>query len=597
MEKRIFIFVTAVFSVFIIISCASGEQAGEDDEIRQLFNNAYMNLRINEPSQRQARQPLVLAHYMPWFQKYGYHWTEGSSKFDPVQILDDGRANIASHYYPLTGNYDSSDPFIHDYQLALMKMAGIDGVIFDWYGITEGIDYKPIHEATIAMIDTIKKRGMKYAICYEDQSITHLIEFGIIARDQGLDAAKETFNWMARNWFTDDAYVKVDGRPVIFCFGPQRFSIQSDWESIWVDINPKPFFVDLTGHAAWADASMNWSPMSLSVNGRLTIGRLVEDLNNFYSRQANRPFTVGTVFPAFHDIYAQAGKTSYGYLDYNRGETYKLTWTAAERARANIIQIQTWNDYGEGTIIEPTIERGYTNLEYTQDRRRVWEPSFNFNYTDLRMPIELYKIQASAASTDMHKQDAAAIYDLIFTGRIEDARRRMQVYEIDYDLSVRPLLLDASGVSAPVIEAFDPEGRTNLALRKPVTASSFIDVYIANRVTDGNPGTYWEGAARAYPGILQVDLQELTRIKTLVLKLNPARMWSTRTQRIEIRISNDGEHWITAVREADYVFNPETNANSAAVPLDVTARYIQLVITANSGATNGQIAELEIYGD
>jgi len=583
--------------VLLINSCATRERPAEADEIQQLFDNAYADLRINEPSLRQEEQPLVLAHYMPWFQKYGFHWTEGSAKFDPVQILDDGRANIASHYYPLTGNYDSGDMLVLDYQLALMKMSGIDGVIFDWYGITEGIDYKPIHEATLAMIEMIKKRGMKYAICYEDQSIGHLIEFGIITRDQALVTAKETFNWMADNWFKDSAYVKVDGRPLVLCFGPQQFSRQSDWEAIWADVDPKPFFVELTGHASWADASMNWSPMGLSVNGRLTIGRLVDDLNNFYSRQTNRPFVVGTVFPAFHDIYAQAGKTSYGYLDYNRGETYKLTWAAAERARADIIQIQTWNDYGEGTVIEPTIERGYADLEFTQDKRKKWESAFQFNYSDLRIPIELYKIQAGESSTDRQKQRAAEIYDLIFEGKAAEARSSMQNAAFNYDLSVKPLLLDPSGAAAPIIEAYDPQGRPNLALRKPVTASSFIDVYIANRAVDGNTATYWEGGARALPGTLQVDLQEMTKVKTLVIKLNPHRMWSARTQRIEVKISGDGGNWITAVREADYVFDPDLNANSAAILLDTTTRYIQLVFTSNSGAANGQAAELEVYGD
>ena len=147
---------TAVLLLFVLIAGAActttllpkKEGAAAVDYQKQ-FEAAYNQLHIAPPAQREDKQPLVLAHYMPWFQKYGFHWQQGGAKFDPAEILPNGRANISSHYYPLTGNYDSNDTAVLEYQAALMKMAGIDGVIFDWYGITEGVDYKPIHEATL----------------------------------------------------------------------------------------------------------------------------------------------------------------------------------------------------------------------------------------------------------------------------------------------------------------------------------------------------------------------------------------------------------------------------------------------------------------
>jgi len=558
------------------------------------FEAAYTQLNIAEPSQRQDKQPLVLAHYMPWFQKYGFHWQEGGAAFDPEQILPDGRANIASHYYPLTGNYDSSDPAVLDYQLALMKIAGIDGVIFDWYGITEGIDYKPIHQATLAMIDMIKKRGLKYAICYEDQSVKHLIDFGVVAKDQGIKTAKDTFDWMGQHWFTDKEYVKESGRPLVLCFGPQFFYQKSEWDAIWADLKDRPFFVDLDNRTNWADGTKNWSPMHLSVAGKLSITDLVKYLNEFYRKQENKPYVVGTAVPAFHDIYAQAGRQSYGYLDYSNGETFKLTWTAAEKARANVIQIQTWNDYGEGTIIEPTIERGYTDLEFIQDRRAEWEPSFPFGYNDLRIPIELYKIQVDGKATNAQKSQVANIYNLIFAGDAQGLRDAVRAAGIKYDFSVSPLLmLPSSGGNT--VQAFDSGGRQNLALGKPVVASSRIDVWTANKAVDGDVSSYWEGAAQAWPGTIHVDLVSPTKISTVVVKLNPQRMWAKRTQRIEVKTGNDGATWTTLVPQADYIFDPEANANTVVIPVNVTTRYVQLVFTANTGAGNGQAAEIELY--
>ena len=594
------LFAAAALALNLCAACTTSllpKKDGAPADYQKQFEAAYNQLQIAEPSQRQAKQPLVLAHYMPWFQKYGFHWQEGSPKFDPAEILPNGRANIASHYYPLTGNYDSADPLVLEYQLALMKIAGIDGVIFDWYGIIEGIDYKPIHDATLAMIDMIKKRGMKYAVCYEDQSVKHLIEFGIVPKDQGRAAAKETFDWMGQNWFTDTEYVKADGRPLVLCFGPQFFYQKTEWDGIWADLKERPFFIDLDARTNWADGTKNWSPMHLSSGGKLSIPSLVKYLNEFYRKQEYKPFVVGTAFPAFHDIYAQAGGKSYGYLDYSGGETLKLTWTAAERARANVIQIQTWNDYGEGTIIEPTIERGYNDLEFIQDKYVEWAPDFMFNYSDLRIPIELYKIAAKEDATEEQKEQIAAIYDLLFAGDVEGFRQAVREAGIKFDFSVSPLLLQPSGGAAQTAEAFDPAGRKNLALGKPVVASSRIDVWTANKAVDGDVASYWEGAAKAWPGTIHVDLQSSVKITTVVIKLNPQRMWAKRTQRVEVKTGNDGQNWTTAVLEADYLFDPLVNANTVVIPLDATARYVQLVFTANSGGTNGQVAEFEVYGE
>jgi hypothetical protein len=87
-----------------------------------------------------------------------------------------------------------------------------------------------------------------------------------------------------------------------------------------------------------------------------------------------------------------------------------------------VIQIQTWNDYGEGTVIEPTLERGYESLEYAQDKRRQWEPDFPFNRSDLRIPFELYKIMSDGTATQEQKAQVAAIYGLIFSGNAEAMR-------------------------------------------------------------------------------------------------------------------------------------------------------------------------------
>jgi hypothetical protein len=87
--------------------------------------------------------------------------------FDPYQKKWDDQREIASYDYPLIGPYDSGDAAALECQVLLMKLAGLDGVIIDWYG-TSGIhDHAVNHRNAQKLIPWLKRAGLKFAICYE----------------------------------------------------------------------------------------------------------------------------------------------------------------------------------------------------------------------------------------------------------------------------------------------------------------------------------------------------------------------------------------------------------------------------------------------
>src|ERR1700761_3789225 len=114
-----------------------------------------------------APKPL-LVYYMPWYvakpysPSWGWHWT--MNHFDPDRINAAGQREIASWYYPMIGPYDSSDPAVLEYHVALMKLAGIDGVIVDWYGIDDFRDYAVNNRATVALFNYARKAGLKFSL-------------------------------------------------------------------------------------------------------------------------------------------------------------------------------------------------------------------------------------------------------------------------------------------------------------------------------------------------------------------------------------------------------------------------------------------------
>lgn len=369
------------------------------------------------PGQNGDGGPQILVHYMPWYAskdfsgRWGWHWT--MNYFDPDTADEDGRRRIASHYYPLVGPYDSDDPDLLEYQVLLMKYAGIDGVIVDWYGIKDHFDYAQVHRNTLHLVEYVKRAGLKFAVCYEDQTVRHMVNGGALEESEGVAHGKEVMRWLEEHWFADEAYVRVAGRPLLLVFGPQHFG-DEEWPALFEGLELRPYFYTLNRVQGGADGAFGWPP----VHGGDTTGP--EEWRAYLERLYaidGRDTAVGAAFPQFHDIYRQAElHESYGYLDDEGGSVFGETLERARRAGVRLIQAITWNDYGEGTVIEPTVEYGYRYVEEVQRFKGV-----PYGPDDLRLSVLLYELRKWGAedSALQARLDEAAAF--MYQGETEPA--------------------------------------------------------------------------------------------------------------------------------------------------------------------------------
>jgi hypothetical protein len=380
-------------------------------------------------------RPLLMAHYMPWYQTpaisgyWGYHWT--MNHFTPTKDDQKGWQNLASHYTPLTGPYDSSDKAILEYQALLMKLSGIDGVIVDWYGIEDFWDYGTINASTQKLFQTVKKAGLKFVICYEDQTIMHMVDNDHIKKEDALTHGQKVMRYMQDTWFSDDAYLKVNNQPVLFIFGPQYFKSASDWETLFSVLETPPLFITLDNPVIpVAAAGYPWPPMWASQSGVLSHDILLDYLTDFYDKANNWDYVVGGAFPEFNDIYKEAGVSSgYGYLDALNGKTFRFTLQEALDHNPDMIQLITWNDYGEGTIIEPTAEFEYRYLEIVQEARQITSAGgFTYTAEDLRLPLKWYSARVKYAQYAEATTRLEEAFNAIVAGDLEAATEIMASY-------------------------------------------------------------------------------------------------------------------------------------------------------------------------
>ena len=382
-----------------------------------------------------TEKPLVLVHYMPWYASkpvsghWGWHWT--MNKFDPEKVDEDGQQQIASHHYPLIGPYDSNDSDTLECQVLLMKLAGIDGVIVDWYGIEDFRDYGEIRRNTDHLIKFIRKAGLKFAICYEDQSVKHMVDNQVIAATAAVAHGKKVMSWLDENYFAEEAYIRLDGQPILPVFGPQFFKADQ-WETMTNDLNQSPLLLalpHLTKEAKF-DGSFGWPPVHGNREAKPEDWK--KYLSDLYSKQESGDPVMAVVFPKFQDIYQQADlHDSYGSIDAQDGQTFEETLKLAEDSGCKLIQIATWNDYGEGTTIEPAKPYSYRYLE----RLQKFESNSNWKPADLRLPIQLYqmrkKLASSSAAVDADRAKAAqakldSISELLFAGRTIEANALLE---------------------------------------------------------------------------------------------------------------------------------------------------------------------------
>ena len=338
----------------------------------------------------------VYMHYMPWFEtpqtsdngRWGLHWTMANQNPNIVDPAT-GKRQIAAHYYPLIGPYASSDPAVIEYHLLLLKYAGIDGVLLDFYG--NGTNDLPlILRNTNALVPRTADVGLGFGVVFEDQFAATLAD------------ATANMRYVGTNYFSRPNYLQANNRPLVLTFGPQKYQAPAQWTQILAALPTPPTFLTLWYQSEEAGANaageFNW-----------IYSDFLPGLTNFYQNRVPRLGTAaGVAYPGFDTFYAQGGWGGPTFvIPQNDGQTLTQTLALATqyRDRLAFVQLATFNDFGEGTMLEPTQEFGFSALEQVQTFTGV-----PYTGAELRLIYRLYTLRKAYATSP----DAQATLDQAF---------------------------------------------------------------------------------------------------------------------------------------------------------------------------------------
>ncbi|HEX4056091.1 MAG TPA: hypothetical protein VHX86_17655 [Tepidisphaeraceae bacterium] len=336
----------------------------------------------------------VYVQFMPWFQtpetmganNWGWHWTMNNQNPNTI-IKSNGERQIASYYYPLIGPYDSSDQYVIEYQMLLMKLSGISGAIVDWYGVdgTNG-DEASLLNASNKIVSATQNYGLQVGVTLEDR-------FAGSKSD-----VTANINYLEQNYYTQSNYIRVgsSNSPLTLLFGPETYQLPCEWTNILSGVQGQtPAIVPLQYQASQvgspAVGEFGWVYQDPDTTDNLTVQK------NFLANEAPKFSTsIGVAYAGYNDFYAAGDDPSAaaGFVipeSDSNGQTLAETLAQDQTYSKNInsIQIATWNDYGEGTQIEPTVQDGFTDLEEIQKFTGV-----PYGLSQLQLVYQLYEARA-----------------------------------------------------------------------------------------------------------------------------------------------------------------------------------------------------------
>lgn len=304
---------------------------------------AFVISPLPAPVRAQAPERLVLAFYYNWFDENS--WAANRVPDVPAQP------------------YVSRDRAVMGRQIDQAKSAGIDAFVVSWYG--PRVENNQTETNLRMLLDEAAARGFRVAVDVEVAGPF----FGGAGDVQGALAT------LLATHAQHPAYLRSDGKPVIFFWRQQRFNLGT-WQgirnavdpnhgSVWieegVDVSPLSVF---DGHHLY---SVTWNPQT---DMAATARKFATRTRAQAAKLGAPKVYVATVMPGYDD--RKTGRGNAFAVGREDGAYYTRSWQAAINAAPDWIIITSFNEFPEGTYIEPSQAYGTKYLDLTAQ----WSAAF-----------------------------------------------------------------------------------------------------------------------------------------------------------------------------------------------------------------------------
>lgn len=287
----------------------------------------------------------MLAFYYAWYDEST--WSSGITADIPLQP------------------YRSSDVITIERHVNQAQVAGIDALIQSWYGPQETNNQTETNFRTL--LNVAAGKGFHVAIAFETN--------GPFFPDQA--SVMEALRYLLAVHAQHPAYLRYQGKPVIFFWRQQRFSVDT-WSAIRAELDPDHTSLWIAEGTDLSYQRVFDGHYLYSVAWSSNLARTLQDWGQRVQRYAENLGTprlwVATVMPGYDD--SRSGRAKSFAVDRRNGDYYRTAWSAAIASRPDWVVITSFNEWVEGTMIEPSARYGDLYLNLTRELAAQFKGSY-----------------------------------------------------------------------------------------------------------------------------------------------------------------------------------------------------------------------------
>lgn len=379
MKKQLIAIVCVVFLICNIFNgCKDGKNNTESEKIVEKDKGVDYN---------------TFCFYYNWYGNEEFdgsqvHWAheitpnpQGGDNQNPGRIPGTDN-NISSNYFPELGTYSNNDPKIIQKHMQMFLKARIGVLAVTWW------NNRDLGKENISiLLDEAAKVGIK--ICFHIEPI----------RNRNAQTTKENIEYIVDTYGNHPGFYKKDGKPLFFIYD-SYLTPAEEWATLLepdgnITIRNTPYDAIMIG--LWVKSGEEDYFLKSGFDGFYTYfsstgfvyGSTPSNWDHMQQwAKANNKLFIPSVGPGYIDERIRPWNTA-NTRDRNNGRYYDAMYKKAIDVKASSISITSFNEWHEGSQIEPAIplkcdvfeylDYGDLGADYYLDRTAFWVGEFQKN--------------------------------------------------------------------------------------------------------------------------------------------------------------------------------------------------------------------------